>query len=111
MNFDPSLNLEGIVAVVVPVVGMIALWATSRERLGQLWKQAEQQERQHEENQKRFTSLEISMERDFVKKNDLAAVEERLGKRMDTALHDLKGVMTQFIAALAVRPRPGKDHE
>ena len=111
MNINPDVSIGDIVAVAAPVVGAIALWATFRERVGQLWTRSAEQERQHEENQKRFTSLELQMERDFVKKNDLAAVEERLGKRMDTALHDLKGVMTQFIAALAIRPRPAKDTE
>lgn len=44
--------------------------------------------------------LELRLEREFVKKNDLAAVEARLGQRIGDAVADLKGEFRSTISAL-----------
>ena len=111
MTFDSTVNLEGLVAIVVPLVGVITLWATSRERLSQLWKHVEEQERQHEENQKRLGALELQMEREFVKKDDLTAVERRIREEFRTSFHDLKQVLQTWSGVLGDRARRAREQD
>lgn len=94
------------------LVGAIGGYFTYKAKVDELNRRLAEKGAQIEDGEKRVSAavtlinaLELRIEREFVKKMDLAEVEARLGKRIEGAVHDLKGAFSNVVAALQVRPR------
>lgn len=89
MTMDSAIDVKTIVEIAVPIIGFIGVWFTSRERLNQLWKKSEGQEKQHDENQKRLSAIELQIARDCVKTDDFRRLEDRFVSKFEKLEHSV----------------------
>ena len=103
--------MDGFLPYIVPsivagttLVGLIGLWFTQKAKIDDLSVDIVQAQKVADAAMKCASDahvergkLELSIEKEFVRKNDLAEVEGRLGKRMDSMSHELKNAITNLI--------------
>ncbi len=90
------------------LIGFVGSWFTQKAknaehstRIRELSSDREVAKARADSASNAVVALELRIEREFVRKMDLAEVEKRIGSRLDQVSQDLKGAITQIIPALA----------
>ncbi|WP_158810257.1 hypothetical protein [Beijerinckia sp. L45] len=107
MAFDSNFGVQAIIEIAIPLVGVVGTYFTFRERLSSLIKRYEDQEKrddvqnkaqkdQHDDNLKRFASIELQIARDCVKIDDFRRLEDRISEKFEKVEHTVNnaGVRT-----------------
>ena len=81
MTFEPTIGLGSVIGIVVTLLGVAGVWFTMKERLNQLWERAKEQDKQHDENQKRMATFELQIAKDCVQVEDFRRFEDKQEQR------------------------------
>lgn len=100
MNFEPNIGLGSIIGIIVSALGMAGVWFTMKERLNQLWERSKDQDKQHEENQKRMAAFELQIAKDCVQVEDFRRFEIKLDARFEKVEHTVNNSATKTVQAL-----------
>ena len=103
MNFDNHFGLGAIVEIVLLICGLAGGWATLKvtqkvtleqiKTLGDGIKDdRERNDRQHEENLRRFQALDSQIARECVKIDDFRRLDDRFTTKMEKLEHVIRNV-------------------
>lgn len=100
MTFEPTIGLGAVLEIVLTLLGVAGIWFTSKERLSQLWSRAQEQEKQHDENQKRMAGIELQIARECVQVGDFRRFEDKLELRFKSVEHAVNNSALKTVAAV-----------
>ena len=100
MTFDYTIGVGTIIEIATSGAGIAGMWFTMRERVAQLTKRDEAQEKQHEENQRRLSSLELQIARDCVKTDDFRRLEDRILAKFEKVEHTVNNASLRMVGTV-----------
>jgi hypothetical protein len=109
---DERSSMEPLATLAISVAGILVTlgggWATLRAVTANLEKRLGETIIRQDKVEDRVDELRVHVADTCVKKNDLAAVEDRLGRRLDAVEHNIRNMVAELLGAIRIgaTPRP-----
>lgn len=109
MSMDSGL-IGPAIEIGVLLVGGLGTFITVKVMTNENTKKVAELTARSEKSEERLDEFRLTVSDNYVKKNDQRDLEERLGKRLDTVEHNIRGMVMDVIGAIrgGGPPRTGR---